>query len=120
MASTRNKNSTGDYDQEQHEKLRIRQYDMYAGRVNHNIPGLPGDGLGGAGKMPRETMAYNACDVESYLLGVRATDLANPAASSIHIVPQMAPVPASLSIIDRLPIILPDPIAAPKYQRPFP
>lgn len=119
MASTRNKNSTGDYAQEQHEKLRIRQYDMYAGRVYHTVPGLPGDGLGAACKMPRETMAHNACDVESYLLGVRATDLANPAASSVHIVPQLI-APDSLSIIDRLPIVLPDPIAAPKYQRPFP
>jgi hypothetical protein len=117
MASTRNRNSAGDYAQEQHEMLRIRQYDMYAGRVNHMIPCLPGDGLGTAGKMPRETMASNACDIESYLMGVRATDLVNP--STGPTIPQSS-IPASLSIIDRIPIMLPDPIAVPKYQRPYP
>jgi hypothetical protein len=116
MASTSNRNTAGDYAQDQHQMLRIRQYDMFRDRMYHPSPALPGDGLGSNRRMPRETLAHNACDVESFLFGIRTTDLVDP---KPPLAMQPIAVP-SLSIMDRIPVILPDPIAVPKYQRPFP
>jgi hypothetical protein len=84
MASTRNRNTTGNYALEQSQLNRIFESHTYlhgsSGCQDLSRTFLPGDGLiGGSVALPREYLASNAVDVESYLHGTGATDLTNPA-----------------------------------------
>ena len=72
----------------------------------------PGDGLLGA-KTAREVMAFNACDIESKLFGIGSTNLVKPLP---EIQPKFNDVDAnlrelqSLSIIDRVELVMPEPL----------
>ena len=69
MASTRNKNSIGDYQNEIHSYTHASNYMTYdnAGKVENNY--FAGDGLL-MGRMASENLASNACDIESQLFVV--------------------------------------------------
>jgi hypothetical protein len=116
MASTRNKNQQGDYNAEQFMNTSI---DTYATFIN-SAPAeaytnyLAGDGLL-AGKNARNTLCHNYTDVESQLFGIGTTNLVNPKS---HVTPELKPL-QSLSIINRLPILVPEPLIVDKNQRPL-
>jgi hypothetical protein len=75
---------------------------------------LAGDGLL-AGKNPRETLCANYCDVESELFGIGTTNLVKPKGP---VVPEFNPI-KSLNVIDRLPVIIPQPLVVENGQRPM-
>ena len=77
MASTRNKNTRGNYAMElnrsigRQDYLLNEQYGIASNTYN------PGNGLGGA-HLPQSHLANNAVDIESFLRGTGTTDLTKP------------------------------------------
>jgi hypothetical protein len=114
MASTRNKNSPGDYKLEQNINTHIDQYKTMRSSTYAFENYLAGDGLL-VGKTPRETLCANYCDVESELFGIGTTNLVKP---KEPVVPSFNPV-QSLNVIDRIPVIIPQPLVVENGQRPM-
>lgn len=116
MASTRNKNEAGDYKQQQSINHRIDNYMSYINSApaqaytNH----FPGDGLL-MGSNARESFCHNYVDVETELFGIGSTNLVKPRAK---ITPQLE-TPKSLNIIDRLTVLVPEPLIIQKDNRPM-
>jgi hypothetical protein len=114
MASTSSKNTPGDYQLEQWSHTQHVNYNTYAqyGRPVNTY--LPGDGLLG-GNVHRENFAQNSCDIESMLRGIGSTNLVSP----------QEPVKGqlyslkSLSVIDRIPLLVPAPLKVEPNQRPL-
>jgi len=113
MASTSNKNTPGDYAQEQKMNSRIGEYATYISSTQAYTNHLPGNGLL-AGKIARSSLCSNYCDVESQLFGIGTTNLVKP---HVQVHPQLRSI-SSLSVSDRLPVILPDPLIIEQDQRP--
>jgi hypothetical protein len=117
MASTSNKNTPGNYSQEQRMNTKVDEYRTFTNSAagyaytNH----LPGDGLL-AGTNARENLCANYCDVESQLRGIGSTNLVNP---QTPVTPQFKNV-SSLSVMDKLPVLMPEPLVVEKNQRPYP
>jgi len=107
MASTSNKNTPGNYALEQKINQHIDSYRTYlhsgAGEAYTNH--LPGNGLL-AGSMAPSQLCGNYCDVESQLRGIGSTNLVNP---QTPVVPQHRRLD-SLSIMTKLPVLLPEPL----------
>ena len=114
MASTRNKNSRGDYDLEQYSIQRQTTYIHY----EHSSYGKPietlyaGNGLV-HGRIPGCNLSNNPEDIESYLFGIGSTNLVSE-----------KPIPTpeyksikELSIVDRMQMILPAPLVINTNQR---
>lgn len=114
MASTSSKNTPGDYQLEQWSFAQNLNYNTYAQYGRPVTTYLPGDGLLG-GNVHRENFAKNSCDIESMLRGIGSTNLVNP----------QAPVRGelyslkSLSVIDRIPLLVPAPLKVEANQRPL-
>jgi hypothetical protein len=116
MASTCNKNSPGDYKMEQ-DRFRNKMDYLTDKNNNYGVPTqthFAGDGLL-MGRIASENLAHNACDIESYLRGTGLTNLVNPAPK---LQPDIKPY-QSLSIIDRMQLIMPEPLIVHKDQRPY-
>jgi hypothetical protein len=115
MASTRNKNTKGNYTAEQWslEQNRIHQHYLYAGNGQAMTTHFAGDGLLG-GWMPRTQLSYNPIDIESSLYGIGSTNLVEPKPETI---PYLKPI-HSLSIADRVPLFLPKTLYVEPNQRP--
>ena len=117
MASTRNRNTPGNYCLEQRQYAGAEQYMLYANSQHgtaYNTQ-LPGNGLLPA-QIPWNKLSYNAADTESFLFGIGSTNLVNPA-------PPFKPEIASLSsanIYEKKPIFIPEPFVQEMNQRPFP
>jgi len=117
MASTRNRNCPGDYVLEQAQNRSICSYSEYG----HSAYGyaketmLPGDGLL-QGRVAPTNLSGNSCDIESQLFGIGSTNLVKP---KDHVHPDLHPL-LSLHIIDRLPVLVPEPLVVAKNQRPYP
>ena len=116
MASTRNKNDRGNYRAEEQGRQSQRLYSMYEYQPNGKAitNNYAGDGLL-VGKMGPSTLSYNYIDIDSYLKGVGSTNLVSP-------LPEVKPALKeleSLSIIDRIPLVMPDPMRIIKHQRPL-
>jgi hypothetical protein len=81
MASTRNKNTAGNYGLRQRDHQLSRDHIMYKhGAGGYAVdPKLPGIGFGPA-KIPRDVLSYNAVDIESFLFGTNSTNLVKPQA----------------------------------------
>ena len=114
MASTRSKNTSGNYDLEQwSNQSHVGYYTSTTyGAAQHTM--LPGDGLL-AGNVSRTQLAHNSCDVESSLFGIGSTNLVAPRP---EVVPKIAHL-QSLNVIDRLPVLLPSPLVVDSNQRPL-
>jgi len=117
MASTSNKNTPGNYVLEQKMNQYIDGYRTYlhsaAGEAHTNH--LPGNGLLPASNA-RTHICGNYCDVESQLRGIGSTNLVNP---KTPVTPQFQSI-ASLSVMDKLPVLIPEPLVVEKNQRPYP
>jgi hypothetical protein len=113
MASTRNKNTPGNYSAEQESLLQQRQYNVFE---NYRFPvetHLPGNGLLPA-RLPLQLDKQNA-DIESELLGIGSTNLVNPRMGSM--LPPANRQIQSLNIIQKKQILLPDPLVISMDQR---
>ena len=117
MASTRNRNTPGDYCLEQNRNKQTSNYSLYpnsqyGAAYNTN---LPGNGLNPA-QIPWNKLSYNAPDIESFLLGINSTNLVNPAPC---FVPELAQI-KSVNIFEKEQIFIPEPLVLDRNQRPFP
>ena len=115
MASTRNKNTYGNYCLEQKQYSQNAQYTLYAnsqyGEAYNSC--LAGNGLN-PGQMPWNTMSHNAPDIETFLFGINSTNLVNPAPI---LVPELAQID-SVNIYEKGPVYIPEPLVVEKNQRP--
>ena len=117
MASTRNKNTSGNYCLEQREFAESSGYTLYPNSqygAAYNTR-LAGNGLN-PGQIPWNKLSYNAPDIESFLFGVNSTNLVNPAPI---FVPELAKID-SVNIFEKGSILMPEPLVIQKSQRPLP
>jgi hypothetical protein len=114
MASTRNKNTKGDYNLEQKQYQHSMDHLVYKHFGAPVQTNLPGNGLL-AGKVGSMELSNNFADVESSLRGIGSTNLVNP---QPEIRPQIKTLD-SLSICDRLTVHVPEPLVIEKNQRPM-
>jgi len=116
MASTRSKNTPGDYLLEQQ---RYKQQIDYKTNIQYGIatPTLDaGHGLI-QGKLPDSKLSGNPNDIESELFGIGSTNLV---AAKAPVNPELKQRQA-LSIVDRqVPMIMPRNLQIQANQRPFP
>jgi hypothetical protein len=117
MASTRNRNTRGDYNLEQQEYKSIRNYNNYlhAAQGCAYQPSIPTIGIM-PNRMPRHTLSNNPIDIESTLFGINSTNLVNP---QKPIKPQLKKIPTS-EFFNRLPVHMPKPLVIENNQRPYP
>ena len=116
MASTRNKNTPGNYNLEQHKYKQFENYTLYPNSqygMAYDTK-LSGNGLN-PGQVPWNKMSYNAPDIESFLFGINSTNLVNPAPT---FVPELTNLNV-VNIFDKGPIYIPEPLVIEKNQRPF-
>jgi hypothetical protein len=110
MASTRNKNTPGNYAMEQWSLQKQYSERTYLQKPNQTL--FAGDGLL-SGKIAGRDLAKNDCDIESFLFGIGSTNLVQPLAP---VVPQIESI-ASLNVIHKIPMIQPNPITIDANQR---
>jgi len=117
MASTRNKNTSGNYCLEQRQYSQSNQYTLY-----HNSQygaaydtKLAGNGLN-PGQVPWNKLSQNSADIESFLFGVNSSNLVNPA-------PIFYPELTKndfFNVFEKRPVFIPEPLVIEKNQRPLP
>lgn len=112
MASTRNKNTPGDYTAEQRS---ISQHINYNTYQSYGVPQrtyLPGDGLL-AGRVASAQLSHNSSDIESFLWGIGSTNLVTPLPATT---PEIKPL-QSLAVMDKIPLIVPGDLLVQPNQR---
>ena len=115
MASTRNKNTPGNYCLDQRQYSQMMNWSLY----EHSSHGqaydtkLSGNGLN-PGQMPWNTLSYNPADIESFLFGINSTNLVNPAAP---LTPELKNL-SSANLFKMPDTIMPNPLVVEKFQRP--
>ena len=117
MASTRNRNTPGNYCLEQKQYHESSNYTLYPNSqygAAYNTT-LPGNGLLPA-QIPWNKLSYNAADTESFLFGINSTNLVNPAPCFTPEIAQLS----SANIYESKPTYIPEPLVIEKNQRPFP
>jgi len=114
MASTRNKNTPGDYASEKKAIQLQVDYNTYHSYGVPSVNYFPGDGLL-PGKVGSAGLSNNFCDIESYLRGIGSTNLETP---QPEIVPSIKHL-NSLAVMDKMPLIIPGDLVVEQGQRPF-
>ena len=116
MASTRNRNSDGEYKnwQAAQSTFSVRETHVTADMYSKNRAFLPGNSLI-HGKVPGVCLAHNSVDIESSLRGIRANDMVNGA-------PNVTPNVKKQQFMDvasrtRIPLITPAPLTYEPNQR---
>ena len=114
MASTRNKNTPGDYKMAiGSDKSRCAYLENpFYGAPNQSF--LPGFGLIGS-KIAPSHLSSNSCDIESSLFGIGSTNLVQP---QPNVVPQLKSL-SSLAITERPVLVMPRPIDISQTERPM-
>jgi hypothetical protein len=113
MASTRNKNTAGDYALEQ------KAYDeqlLYRSYIRYGVPESPffaGHSLL-PGKMASRDLANNYCDIESQLRGIGSTNLVQPQS---EVAPQLKNIQSLNMVPAPQPVSMPDPLVIEPNQR---
>lgn len=115
MASTRNKNTTQDYKLEKRKIFNSENYIINNDYALSNRTRLPDFGLN-MPHMPRDKLANNAVNIESALFGIGSTNLVEPQ-QPVH--PEIIDNGFDKSILDKLPLIVPDPLQHNKNDRPY-
>jgi hypothetical protein len=116
MASTRSKNTPGNYAAERwsnNQDLLYRSYE-HSGNGRPIESMFSGDGLL-MGRMVPTELSTNSVDIESFLYGVGSTNLVNPKGETYA---SLKPL-KSLSVINRIPLIMPNNLAIEPFQRPL-
>lgn len=117
MASTRNRNTPGNYCLEQRQHQHSENYTLYPNSqygAAYNTR-LPGNGLLPA-QIPWNKLSYNAADTESFLFGINSTNLVNPAPCFVPEITKLN----SANIFKKGAILMPEHLVMDKNQRPFP
>ena len=117
MASTRNRNTPGNYSLEQREYKQSENYTLYTNSqygAAYNTR-LPGNGLMPA-QIPWNKLSHNAADTESFLFGINSTNLVNPAPCFTPEIAQLG----SANIYENKATFISEPLVIEKNQRPFP
>jgi hypothetical protein len=115
MASTRSKNNEADYNLEQKSNTGLCNY-LTSQQNNYGNPvttHFAGDGLLQGRIAPRQ-LSSNACDIESQLFGIGTS---NMVIKKPNVSPDIHTI-QSLNIINRLPVLLPEPLIVENGQRP--
>lgn len=117
MASTRNKNTPGNYCQDQRQNTQTESWQLYANGANGLAydTRLAGVGLN-QGQMPWSTLSHNPVDIETFLFGIGSTNLVNPVKP---LTPELKCL-KSANLFKKQDVIMPVPLAVSKTQRPFP
>ena len=117
MASTRNKNTPGNYCLDQKQNVGIETWQLYQNGANGLAydTRLPGNGLN-PGQLPWTTLSYNPADIESFLFGINSTNLVNPAPCFVPEITKLS----SANIYENKPVYMPEPLVIEKNQRPLP
>jgi hypothetical protein len=115
MASTRNKNTPGDYSLEQRQNTNICAYSEYIYSSEPLQTYFPGNGLL-VGRVAPTNLSDNACDIETQLFGIGSSNLVNPKPVVRPEIKSMR----SLNIIERVPVLIPEPLVVENNQRPYP
>ena len=111
MASTRDRNTPGNYRMEQNMNMSTIGWNT----AQHETTTYhPGDGVGVA-KTARTALAANACDIESQLFGIGTANLENP---QPIVVPQLKQL-KSLAMFDKPKVSMPDPLIVSSVNRPM-
>jgi hypothetical protein len=114
MASTRNKNTPGDYASEKKAIQLQVDYNTYHSYGVPSVNYLPGDGLL-SGKVASASLSNNFCDIESYLRGIGSTNLETPQPEIVPSIKQLK----SLAVMEKTPLIVPGDLVVEHGQRPF-
>lgn len=116
MASTRTKNTPGNYSMEQwsHKKTHSERMYIHASQGQAIQTNFPGNGLL-SGKCASRDLATNSCDIESFLFGIGSTNLVNPLPA---IKPNINTLP-SLNMIEKIPMIQSRDVTIEPNQRPM-
>ena len=115
MASTRNKNSPGNYELEQRGMALQKDYALFengSGAKAHTM-NFPGHGLL-TGRYAPSSLSQNACDIESFLYGIGSSNLVKPKEPVTGQIYEIA----SLNIAPRPPRIIDAPFQHESDQRP--
>ena len=117
MASTRNRNTPGNYCLEQREFRQSENYTLYPNSQYGAAydTKLAGVGLNPA-QIPGNQLSVNTADIESFLFGINSTNLVNPAPC---FKPELKKL-KSANIFNKEPTIMPIPLVIEGNQRPFP
>jgi len=115
MASTRNKNTPGNYRSETNENERIANYMPYKSYATPDASMFCGNGLL-PGRVGSQGLSHNACDIESFLYGIGSTNLVNPLPDTVA---ELKPLP-SLNVMDKTALMMPKPLVIAPYQRILP
>jgi len=117
MASTRNRNTQGNYCLEQNSYKQFENYTLYPNSQygQAHTTRLPGNGLL-PGQVPWSKLSYNAADTESFLFGINSTNLVNPASC---FTPEIIQLQDS-NVYEKGSVFIPEPLVVEKNQRPFP
>jgi len=115
MASTRSRNTPGNYCVEQRSYQQQSSYKTDRNYAFATPTLLAGDGLL-AGKVPETELSGNPKDIESYLFGIGTSNLVTPQAP---VNPELKFIP-SLSIMNKLPVFMPDDLIIQNDQRQYP
>ena len=116
MASTRSKNTPGNYALEKNQYIRRHEAIMYtnAPQGQAYTRHLAGNGLM-MGRMCGRDLASNDTDIESTLFGIGSNNLETP-------LPKVEPMihnHKSLNVIDRIPMLLPSAHVPETHHRPM-
>jgi len=114
MASTRSKNTPGDYKLEQRNNTEIASYSEYKSYGQPTQTNFPGNGLL-TGRIASENLSANSCDIESELFGIGSTNLETPRAPYGGELKSIQ----SLNIIKKSPLMIPEQLVVEKNQRPY-
>lgn len=114
MASTRTRNTPGNYDLEQWSFGRNVDWCTAEYRGPPPQTNLPGDGLL-AGNVSRTQLSVNSCDIESMLRGIGSTNLVSP---QEPLQAQIKELP-SLNVCTKIPLLIPANLVVHPNQRPL-
>jgi hypothetical protein len=117
MASTRNRNTRGNYCLEQRQYKQFENYTLYPNSQYGAAydTKLPGNGLL-PGQIPWNKLSSNASDTESFLFGINSTNLVSPASCFTPNINNLN----TQNIYENKNIYIPEPLVIEKNQRPFP
>ena len=117
MASTRNKNTDGNYKLEQRSFAHARTYESFENSQYGQAysPALPALGFNPS-HMSRNNLSENPIDIESALFGINSTNLVKKS-EIIH--PKLINVPV-IKYFEVQDVIMPKPLVMEHKQRPFP
>lgn len=114
MASTRNRNTFGDYNLEQKQSSHIFDNRIFKNRRIAFNDALPCAGIN-VGSVPNTQLANNAVDIESRLYGINSSNLINP---QKKLIPQLKKI-SNLEFFERHQIYIPEPLVIENNQRPL-